>query len=140
MFRICALGGASTIVLCSASFVAGWPALAQTAGSALPPVTVDAPTQRQSARPAKKRIQRNASAARPRKPVVTAATNPPAPQGEGSGVTASLTTPPIKQRFSLPQESYSITAKQIDETINLKDPEDAVKYMPEPVRAQAQRW
>ena len=30
----------------------------------------------------------------------------------------------------LPQESYSITAKQIDETINLKDPEDAVKYMP----------
>ena len=33
-------------------------------------------------------------------------------------------------RFSLPQESYSITAKQIDETINLKDPEDAVKYMP----------
>ena len=39
-------------------------------------------------------------------------------------------TPPIKQRFQLPQESYSITAKQIEETINLKDPEDAVKYMP----------
>ncbi len=30
----------------------------------------------------------------------------------------------------MPQESFSITSKQIDETINLKDPEDAVKYLP----------
>ena len=30
----------------------------------------------------------------------------------------------------MPQESFSITAKQIDETINLKDPEDAIKYFP----------
>jgi iron complex outermembrane receptor protein len=30
----------------------------------------------------------------------------------------------------LPQESFSITSKRIEETINLKDPEDAVKYMP----------
>src|SRR6202000_1098190 len=43
----------------------------------------------------------------------------------------SLGAPPIKQRFQLPQESYSITSKQIEETINLKDPEDAVKYMPD---------
>jgi iron complex outermembrane receptor protein len=49
---------------------------------------------------------------------------------DGSGANASLGTPPIKQRFQLPQESFSITAKKIDETINLKDPEDAVKYMP----------
>ena len=28
------------------------------------------------------------------------------------------------------RKAFSITAKQIDETINLKDPEDAVKYMP----------
>ena len=33
-------------------------------------------------------------------------------------------------RYQLPQRSFSVTAKQIDETINLKDPEDAVKYMP----------
>ena len=33
-------------------------------------------------------------------------------------------------RFQLPQESFSIGAKQIEETINLKDPGDAVKYMP----------
>jgi iron complex outermembrane recepter protein len=62
--------------------------------------------------------------------VATAAANSPAPQSDSSGVIASLGTPPVKQRFALPQESYSITAKQIDETINLKDPEDAVKYMP----------
>ena len=37
---------------------------------------------------------------------------------------------PRWQDFQLPQQSFSITAKQIDETINLKDPEDAVKYMP----------
>ena len=32
--------------------------------------------------------------------------------------------------MQLPQESFTITSKQIDETINLKDPEDAVKYFP----------
>jgi iron complex outermembrane receptor protein len=41
-----------------------------------------------------------------------------------------LATPPLVQRFQLPQESFSITSKRIEETINLKDPEDAVKYMP----------
>jgi iron complex outermembrane recepter protein len=131
MFGRCLLGSASTIVLCSASFLSNSSAIAQTAGSELPPVTVYAPAQRQVAPPAKKPARRTAaSAVRPRKPVATAATNPPAPQGDGSGVTASLATPPIKQRFALPQESFSITAKEIDETINLKDPEDAVKYMP----------
>ena len=43
---------------------------------------------------------------------------------------SSLAAPPIVERYQLPQKSFSITAKQIDETINLKDPEDAVKYMP----------
>ena len=32
--------------------------------------------------------------------------------------------------ISCRQESFSITAKQIEETINLKDPEDAIKYFP----------
>ena len=31
---------------------------------------------------------------------------------------------------SFRRKSYSITAKQIEETINLKDPEDAIKYFP----------
>ncbi len=48
----------------------------------------------------------------------------------GAGTNASLGTPPAVARFQLPQKSFSVTDKQIDETINLKDPEDAVKYMP----------
>ena len=58
----------------------------------------------------------------------TAAGNPPSPAGSGSN--AAYAPPPVKQRFQLPQESHSITAKQIEETISLKDAEDAVKYMP----------
>lgn len=131
MFRISALIGASTLVLCGAMFASCPPAIAQTSGSALPAVTVEAPKQRALAHPAKKKPQRQATAAASRKkPVATAAANPAAPQNDSSGVIASLGTPPAKQRFALPQESYSITAKQIDATINLKDPEDAVKYMP----------
>lgn len=133
MFRISALSGASTVVLCSVLCVSHSPAIAQTAGRSLPPVTVEAPAQRQVARPAKKPQRQATAAARPKKPAAAAA-NPPAPQGndqnDGSGVKESLATPPIKQRFQLPQESTSITAKQIEETINLKDPEDAVKYFP----------
>ena len=50
---------------------------------------------------------------------------------ETGGVNTSYGTPPVVARFQLPQQSYSITSKQIEETINLKDPEDAVKYMPD---------
>ena len=34
------------------------------------------------------------------------------------------------QRFQLPNDTVSTTAKQIEETVNLKDPEDAIKYFP----------
>jgi iron complex outermembrane receptor protein len=39
-------------------------------------------------------------------------------------------TPPVVEKYQLPQQSFSITATRIEETINLKDPEDAIKYMP----------
>jgi iron complex outermembrane recepter protein len=128
MLRLCALGRASTLVLCGA--LSTFPSIgqAQTADRPLPPVTVQAPNQRQIVQAAKKPAQRSVSARR-KKPVPTAAAKPPVPQGDG-GVKASLTTPPVVARFDLPQESFSITAQQIDETINLKDPEDAVKYLP----------
>jgi iron complex outermembrane receptor protein len=131
MFRYRALSGASTLVFCTA--FAAIPSLtrAQSPGQQpLPPVTVDAPAQRQAVKPARRPAARTAASAQRKKPVATAAGKPPAPEGDGSGVTASLATPSIKQRFQLPQESYSITAKQIEETINLKDPEDAIKYFP----------
>jgi iron complex outermembrane recepter protein len=130
MFRYRASSSASTLVLCSALSAIPSMTKAQTANSTLPPVTIEAPAQRQTARQAKRPAQRTASTVRRSKPVATALTSPPAPQGDGGTANASLGTPPIKQRFQLPQESFSITAKQIDETINLKDPEDAVKYMP----------
>ena len=39
-------------------------------------------------------------------------------------------TPPVVQRYQLPTQSFSTTAKRIEETVNLKDPEDAIKYFP----------
>jgi iron complex outermembrane recepter protein len=97
-------------------------AYAQSNENSLPPVTVQAPNQRQTTQPAKP------VASRRKKPVATAA-KPAASQG-GSVANEALGAPPIKQRFQLPQETFSITSNQIDETINLKDPEDAVKYLP----------
>ena len=130
MFRLHVRGSVSTLVLCSALATIPSTIEAQTADRTLPPVTVEAPHQRQAVRATRKPAQRIAATPRRRKPVATAAANPPAPQGDEGGANASLGTPPIKQRFQLPQETYSITAKQIDETINLKDPEDAIKYFP----------
>ena len=128
MFRLVNLRSASAFALCSV--VSAIPSLsnAQTAERPLPPVTVQAPTQRQTVQPANKPAKRTASARR-KKPVRTAAAKPPTQQGDG-GVNESLVPPPVVARFQLPDESFSITAKQIDETINLKDPEDAIKYFP----------
>jgi iron complex outermembrane receptor protein len=129
MFRYRASGSASTLVLCSALSAVPSLASAQTASQSLPPVTVEAPTQRQALRPARNPPQRTATASRRMKPVVIVTGKPPVAPGD-SGANASLGTPPIKQRFQLPQESFSITSRLIDETINLKDSEDAVKYFP----------
>jgi iron complex outermembrane recepter protein len=131
MSRFHALGGVSVAALQALACASASPACAQNVASVLPAVTVVAP-EAQAKRAAKKldraaaarsRAQREVAASSRANPVVVI-------QTEGSGANASYGTPPIKQRFQLPQESYSITSKQIDETINLKDPEDAVKYMP----------
>lgn len=127
MFRIPASYGASTLVLCCALSGASSPASAQTPGAMLPTITVEAPARKQEQQSAKK-PRHQAAAARPRVMIRTAAGNPPSPAGSGSN--AAYAPPPVKQRFQLPQESHSITAKQIEETISLKDAEDAVKYMP----------
>jgi iron complex outermembrane receptor protein len=110
-------------------------AFAQSNQNALPPVTVQAPPKAVAKRPAKKPSERVAAARRRTPKPIAAAEQPskPAvsPAIDGGGVNASYGTPPVVARFQLPQESWSITSKQIDETINLKDPEDAVKYMPD---------
>jgi iron complex outermembrane receptor protein len=109
-------------------------AFAQSSENSLPPVSVDAPSQATPKRAAKKpgenvavdqrRAPKQAATPRQPKPAISVTI-------ETGGVNTSYGTPPAVARFQLPQQSYSITAKQIEETINLKDPEDAVKYMPD---------
>jgi iron complex outermembrane receptor protein len=131
MYRLHALGGVSVVALQLVLPAAATIANAQSSEKVLPPVTIDAPeaARRAAPKPAdrtaavRRRTPKTATAPERHIPVVVV-------NATGSGADASLGTPPIKQRFGLPQESFSITAKQIDETINLKDPEDAVKYLP----------
>jgi iron complex outermembrane recepter protein len=132
MFRFHALGGVSVAALQLALFAQVGAAHAQSGEKALPPVTIDAPHG--PARIVARKPGDQAAAGRRRTQRATAGTGRERPvvviDTEGTGANASLGTPPIKQRFQLPQESFSITDKQIDETINLKDPEDAIKYFP----------
>jgi iron complex outermembrane receptor protein len=133
MSRVHALGGMSAFAIPLALLVPAESASAQDKSQALPPVTVQAP-QTQQPHPVRKPNVRTVAAAtrRSQKPApapeqrifVPVATSP------DQANSASLGPPAAVTRFQLPQESFSINAKQIDETINLKDPEDAVKYMP----------
>jgi iron complex outermembrane receptor protein len=130
MFRLHALRGVSVVALQVALIAPAAVANAQNSGQQLPPVTVDAPKVAVK-RVARKPVERTALPRRQAEPATpTPDRHLPVVVVDGGSANVSLGTPPIKQRFALPQESYSITAKQIDETINLKDPEDAVKYMP----------
>ncbi|MCP3470267.1 TonB-dependent receptor [Bradyrhizobium sp. CCGUVB1N3] len=124
--------GVSVVAVQAALLASVGRAAAQSGESALPPVTVDAPI----AAPHKQRkpaVQSSAARSRSAKPA-SSAEGPPAAvktSGQGAGTArASLETPPAVARYQLPQTSFSITAREIDETINTKDPEDAVKYMP----------
>src|SRR5665213_4314808 len=131
MFRLHALAGVSVaalqVALLAPLTVANARDSAQDNGQALPPVTVEAPkapVRRVAQKPGERIVARRRPGAAPeRKRAVVVVDG-------GSNANASLDTPPVKQKYALPQESYSITAKEIEETINLKDPEDAVKYMP----------
>src|ERR1700722_5911994 len=124
MFRAVALSGASAIAIEMALLAPFDLAFAQT--HSLPPVTIEAPKVA-ATRVVRKPGQRSAALTR-RTPKLVAVPPPARPvvviNTDSGGVNASYGTPPVVARFQLPQESYSITAKQIDETINLKDPED----------------
>jgi iron complex outermembrane recepter protein len=131
MFRVHARCGVSVVAVQLALSAPASLAFAQSGEKVLPPVTVDAPAapvRRAARQPGEQTVTRRSA----RKPAAApeARLRVIANQTDGGGANASLGTPPVVARFQLPQESFSITAKQIDETINLKDPEDAVKYMP----------
>jgi iron complex outermembrane recepter protein len=130
MFRVHALCGVSALAIPLALLAPGGPAGAQGSAQTLPPVTVEAP---QAPRAARRPITRTAAASRRAHkpaPVPEQRVFVPANRSPEEATSASLGPPAAVTRFQLPQESFSINAKQIEETINLKDPEDAVKYMP----------
>ncbi|WP_426442850.1 TonB-dependent receptor [Bradyrhizobium genosp. P] len=133
MFRYHALSGVSVVAIQATLLASAEIAYAQSAEQkVLPPVTVESP------RPPKPAARKPANriAARPQRTTPVVATEQKRPvvvvetDGAGAGARAYLGTPPAVARFQLPQRSFSVTSKQIDETINLKDPEDAVKYLP----------
>jgi iron complex outermembrane receptor protein len=135
MFRLHAPAGVSVVAvqvaLLTQVAVANAQDSAPNNGQTLPPVTVEAPkapVKRVAPKPDDRVAARRRPAAEPAQPPKQ---NPPVVVVDGgNNANGSLSTPPVKERFALPQESYSITAKEIEETINLRDPEDAVKYMP----------
>ncbi len=54
----------------------------------------------------------------------------PAPAPEPAPPAAADQLPPVVQKYQLPQQVESVTADEIERTVNLKDPEDAIKYLP----------
>ena len=108
MFRLHALRGVSVVALQVALAAPATVANAQNSGQPLPPVTVDAP-KAQVRRVARKPTERTAL---PRRQAERATPAPdrhlPVVIVDGGSANAALGTPPIKQRFALPQESYSI--------------------------------
>jgi len=130
MFRYHALGGVSVVAIQAALLASAGIASAQSGTQqVLPSVTVESPPPKPAAR---KPARRTAGVRQRTTPVATAEQKRAVVviEADGAGANASPGTPPVVARFQLPQTSYSITSKQIDETINLKDPEDAVKYLP----------
>jgi iron complex outermembrane receptor protein len=122
--------GVSVVAVQAALLASSSSVFAQDGPRELPAVNVDAPATVKP-KPRKPAVQtagarRNSAKPAVEPPASVAATN----DSGASSARASFDQPAAVARYQLPQRSFSITAKQVDETINLKDPEDAVKYMP----------
>ncbi|MBP1065006.1 iron complex outermembrane receptor protein [Bradyrhizobium diazoefficiens] len=129
MLRCHARRGVSVVAVQAALLASSSGAFAQSSSAVLPPVTVDAPA---TVKPKPRKPTVNTAAARSRsaKPAGERAAPAVASEQRAASARASLDPPAAVARYQLPQRSFSVTAKEVDETINLKDPEDAVKYMP----------
>ncbi|QPF94809.1 TonB-dependent receptor [Bradyrhizobium commune] len=122
--------GVSVVAVQAALLASSSGVFAQSSQRELPAVTVDSPTtvKLKPRRPVAQAAGARRSSA---KPVAERAASSAATNDHGAGnARASLDPPAVVARYQLPQRSFSITAKEADETINLKDPEDAVKFMP----------
>lgn len=130
MFRYHALAGVSAIAIQAALLSSSDVANAQSGeANVLPPVTIDAPKaqpRRATANPVARVARRSApTAAAPDRPLPVVVVDT-----AGAGANAPLGTPPVKEKYQLPQTSESVTAKEVQEKVNAVDTEDAVKYMP----------
>lgn len=118
-----------SIVAVQAALLASSSDVFAQSSAVLPPVTVDAPAAATS-KPRKRTVRTVAARTQAARPA-SQRTTPAAAAEQGAGsARPSLQRPAAVARYQLPQRAFSITAKEVDETINLKDPEDAVKYMP----------
>ena len=95
----------------------------------LPPVVVQPPTPRrfaQKRKPARPfaRTTRRPAAPKPQPAVTTT----PTAVSANAGIVAGPA--PVKEKYQLPQTSEGLTAEKIQQTVNVVDTADAVKYMP----------
>ncbi len=72
-------------------------------------------------------------------PVTTLPTIVVTAQAPGGFSSVAQSTTPVSERYQLPQSTHSTDASVIHQTVNITDTEDAVKYFPQPLRAQAQQ-
>jgi len=124
--RLCLVGCAPFAAIAALSPVLVQSAIAQSAPSAEPSVTL--PRIDVTHRPKPQRKPQRAAQSRPATPVqsraATQAVPVPAPASNLAGPS------PDQQRYQLPQTAEGITAKRIEQTVNIVDSEDAVKYLP----------
>src|SRR6185312_12462426 len=128
-FRSCLLASSCLCGVACASFVFNIQiALAQSSAVApgttqLPAVVVEAQKPRRIAR--KKRTQ--AAQATPSARAAPRALLTVTPAAAGAGIVAGPA--PVKEKYQLPQTSEGITRQKIDQTVNVVDTADAVKYL-----------
>jgi iron complex outermembrane recepter protein len=89
----------------------------------LPPIIVEAQKPRRVAPRKRAQIAQNAPSARPAPRALFTVT-----PAAGAGLAAGPA--PVKQKYALPQVSEGITRQKIEQTINVVDTADAVKYLP----------
>src|SRR5947209_13665174 len=129
MLRYHARRGVSAVAVQAALLASSSGVFAQSSTAVLPPVTVDAPAVAKP-KPRKPAVNTAAIRSRSARPASERAAPAVASEQGAGGTHPSLDPPGAVARYQLPQRSFSITAKEVDETITLKEPEDAVKYMP----------
>jgi iron complex outermembrane recepter protein len=122
----------SVLVVLTVSTIAGLsvPVLAQEAAAPgatqLPPVVVEPPAPRRAVQ--KRRPTTPIARAAPAAPKPPQALLTVTPAASGVGLIAGPAS--VKEKYQLAQTSEGVTARKIEETVNIVDTGDAVKYLP----------